>query len=488
MGEYKVKSVKVNAALNGVKNILKVVFPLITFPYVARILGVENLGKINFAQSIISYFTMFAALGISTYGVREGAKLRDNKEKLGKFANEIFTVNLITTFLSYAALIFVVFAIPRLRLYRPEILILSIAIAFNTIGVDWVNSIYEDYFYITIRSIVVQLINLILLFLLVREKSDIYVYAFLIALTPVLTGILNFFYCRRYVRILPTIHCNFRMHIKPMLVFFANAFAITIYCDSDMTMLGAITSDYYTGIYAVAVKVYNVIKNFGAAVILVTVPRLSNYYAQNKRKESEKLIQGITEVFILLVIPLTALLIILSPQIVVILGGTQYVDATLTLRILGVALLFSLFGGIITNCVNIPTGKETLNLNATIIAAVINIGLNFILIPVFKQDGAAFTTALAELAVIVVCLIKNHDWIKLYDKRRIANYMIQALIGTVCYLIAWFFMNEIVGKYNLFMCVGVFLLGSILYAIILTFFKNEYLRKSIMNIKNKVRR
>lgn len=486
MERYKTRSVKLNAVLNGIKNILKVVFPLITFPYITRVLGVENLGKINYAQSIVSYFTMFAALGISTYGVREGAKLRDDDEKLERFADEIFTVNLITTFLSYAALFSIVFTIPKLHDYQPEILILSIAIIFNTLGVDWVNSIYEDYLYITVRSIFIQLINIVLLLLLVRTKSDIYVYAFLITLNSILTGILNFCYCRKYVKIRPTRHCNFKLHIKPMLVFFANAFAITIYCDSDMTMLGAMTSDYYTGIYAVSVKVYNVIKNFGAAVILVTVPRLSNYYANNRKEESNKLIQGITEAFILSVIPLTALLIILSPEIVAILGGAQYSEATLTLRILAVALLFSLFGGIVTNCVNIPTGKEALNLNATIIAAAINIGLNIILIPRFKQNGAAFTTALAELTVIVICLIKNHRWIRLYNKRRLANYSMQAVTGAFCYFIAWIILKNVLNNSNLLMCFGVFLIGSALYIAALFVFKNEYLSKGILAIKRKL--
>ena len=152
------KSLKFNAILNVIKQLCSVIFPLITIPYVSRILQSENYGKYNFGNSIISYFSLIAALGVSTYAVREGAKYRDDLKKITKFSREIFTINIISMIISYL-LLFILLAVPSpLTSYRKLILIQSIVIFLTTIGADWINTIYEDFAYITLRYIFMQII------------------------------------------------------------------------------------------------------------------------------------------------------------------------------------------------------------------------------------------------------------------------------------------------------------------------------------------
>ena len=141
----KKKSLEINMILNAIKGIMRIIFPLITFPYVSKVLGVEGVGKYNFASSMVGYFIMFAGLGISTYAIREGAKIRENKQKSNQFISEIFSINLFSTLISYLLLAVLLCVWPVLQNYTILILILSIQIGFTTIGVEWIYSIFEDY-------------------------------------------------------------------------------------------------------------------------------------------------------------------------------------------------------------------------------------------------------------------------------------------------------------------------------------------------------
>lgn len=154
--KHRIKSIKVNAILNVTKQLCKVVFPLITMPYVTRVLQASGYGKYNFSSSIVSYFILLAGLGISDYAIREGARIRDNKKKFQIFSEEVFTINILSTIASYMILfVFLLFS-KKLLDYRLLIIVQSMSIILNTIGCDWINSVYEDYFYMqqeTVQSI-----------------------------------------------------------------------------------------------------------------------------------------------------------------------------------------------------------------------------------------------------------------------------------------------------------------------------------------------
>lgn len=138
---------------------MKLLFPLITFPYVSRILSPEGIGKVNFANSVVSYFALIASLGIGTYGIRESAKIRNNKEEFSQFFVEIFSINLISTIVSYLLLFLTLHFLQKFSLYRSLIMISSTSILFTTIGVDWILNSLEEYDFITIRSVFFSIHN-----------------------------------------------------------------------------------------------------------------------------------------------------------------------------------------------------------------------------------------------------------------------------------------------------------------------------------------
>lgn len=430
------KSLKINAILNTVRMSLKIIFPLITFPYVARILGTQRLGQINYVQSIINYMVLIADLGISTYAVRECAKIRSNKEKTEMFCNEIFSINIITTIITYILFYMGILFIYSLHQYRKLLLIMSISVMFNAIGSDWINSVFEDFFYTTIRSLFIQIFNLVCLFIFVHKENDIYIYAVLLSLNTILMGVINFVYCRRYVHLKFVIPKHVWNHIKAMMVFFANTVAVTLYCDSDTIMLGTMCDAYYVGLYAVAVKIYTVFKNIGAAVIVVTIPRLANYYQEDTDKWKNLIIQ-IVEVFTLFLPPLVTGIFVLARPIIIFLGGNQYLQAMPALKILSLSLLVALYSGIFTNCINITQNKEKINLVATICAATINILLQavigcFIIVIIHRIVMFFFDSIIFEVVFTVLSSILAYFVILILFRNKYVMNLINKFRNPLC--------------------------------------------------------
>lgn len=464
-----------NAILNGFKTILTVIFPLITFPYASRVLGVENIGKVNFSNSIVNYFVLLAGLGITTYATREGARIRDDKERLSAFCNQIFSINIITTSISYVALVVCMFVYPSLQGYKALLVVQGFNVIGTTIGIHWLYQIYEDYLYITVRTLFFQILSLVLLFTLVRNSGDYIMYAAVSVVSNVGSNILNFFHSRKYLKLRFSSTLNLKKHLKPIFVIFASTIAITIYVNSDTTMLGIIGTDYNVGIYSTSVKIYTVFKQLISAMILVSLPRLSNLWANGKKDEYYQNARMMLNMILVVVLPVIVGINVLANQAVLILAGKSYIEAVASLRILSVGLLFSVFGTFYTNAILLPLRKEKGVLVATVVSAVLNIGLNCFLIPIYFENAAAFTTVIAEAGVLIVQILYGKS-IKLgINKMDLSGVIIASIImGAVC----CFINSKISGV--IFSSIIVVLVGVIIYFLFLYIFKNSL----IMQIKD----
>ena len=222
------KSMGLNAILNSLQSLLNLVFPLVTFPYISRTLSVDGVGKYNFANSIISYFILLAGLGISVFAVREGAKLRDNRKEFSLFASRIFTINIVSTAISYLALFLILILSTSLQKYNTAILIFSIQIFFTTLGVDWIYTIFEEYGYITARNIIFKIISALLLFIFVRHRDDYLNYIIISVVASTGSYLLNFFHSKKFCDIKLVFNFNWKNYLTPILTIFASTVAIKI--------------------------------------------------------------------------------------------------------------------------------------------------------------------------------------------------------------------------------------------------------------------
>ena len=184
-------NVNKNTIFNTLKSIFGVIYPLITFPYISRVLMAENVGKINFGNSVVSYFSLIASLGVTTYAVRECSRVRDKKDELKKVSSQIFSINIFSTIIAYLALFITLIVARSLDNYKTLICIQSATILFTTLGADWLNTAMEDFKFIAIRTVGMQIAALVLMFIFVRKPDDYIVYAIISVVASSGANIIN---------------------------------------------------------------------------------------------------------------------------------------------------------------------------------------------------------------------------------------------------------------------------------------------------------
>ncbi len=399
-----------NAILNGIKQACSVLFPLISFAYCTRILGKDGVGVYSFSQSIVAYFVLIAALGIPNYAIREGTLLRDEESKLKQFIEQVYTINCTSMVLSFILLAGTVFVVPKLHGYVLPIAVLSAQLLLNTIGVDWINTILEDYIYLTVRYIVFQVVAFVCLVLFVRTERDVIIYVLITMLANVGGNVLNIFYIRRQ-RLYPRItrDINLKKHLTPILILFANNVAGVIYLNSDITMLGFFMSEADVGVYYASSKVYTLVKTLINAVIMVTIPRFTYYIGKGRLQEYKDKLSEIAGVLFLAVVPCMVGIISEAKTILLLIAGKGYEDGVPVVRMLALSIPFAVFACFFSYSVLIPNKKEKQFMIATIVAAVANIVMNFLMIPLVGLVGASITTFVAEGIVVSMSIWYSKD-------------------------------------------------------------------------------
>ena len=463
------KTIRVNAVLNTIKQLMQIVFPIITIPYATRTLLPENFGKINTGNSIISYITLLAGLGISTYAVREGSLVREDRKAFNDFSSQVFSINIVSTLISYGLLAMLMLLVPHYREYRTLLMIQSVSVLFATLGVDWINTIEEDYLYLTLRYIVLHIVSMGLLFTLVKQPSDYLLYAAICLVTSAGANILNIFYIRRYVNIRLTFQIDWRRHLPPILILFGNAVAITIYVSSDITMLEIYKGAQDVGIYSVSSKIYSIVKQILNAVIVVAIPRLSMLIGANNREDFSKLGRKIIGALVTLMCPLIAGIIVFREEAVFFVGGEDYMSGTGSLLILSFAVAASLLATFYSSCILMPLREEKHILIGTILSAIINVTLNLVFIPLWGGNGAAMTTLISELFVAVFFWYRvRKEQLRLLDRR----IVLLSLLGSGVVALFSMFMKRLLNPFVLYF--GISVIGSgILYGLIQIVGKNR---------------
>lgn len=421
--------------MNSILTASAMIFPLVTYPYVSRILQPEGIGTVSFANSVITYFSMFAQLGIPTYGIRACAKVRDDKEKLTRTVQEIMIINLLMCALVYVCFGISIAVIPQFRQEKTLYLLMGSLILFNTIGVEWLYKGLEQYSYITVRSIVFKFIALAAMFLLVHEKEDYILYGGITIFAVAGSNILNFINLRKHICLRPVGKYSLARHMKPIAVFFAMSVAMTVYTNMDTVMLGFIKGTTENGYYDAAVKIKNILVSFVASLGTVLLPRVSYYIETGEHDEFARITKKALNFIYLLATPLCLYFIFFARPAIYLLSGEMFANAVLPMQIIMLTLIFIGLTNIIGLQMLVPMGREHQVLYSEIAGAVINICVNAVLIPRIGAAGAAIGTVVAEVVVFIVQVICLRDTvIPALKKIPYLKNAAALLAGSVCSL------------------------------------------------------
>lgn len=477
----KQKSLKLNYILNLIKTVLGIIFPLISYPYVSRVLSVDGLGKINFSSSYANYFILLAAFGVSTFAVREGAKYRDDFEKLGKFATEMLLINIGTALISLLVMGVTLF-LPALHIYREIIVVFSLSIIFNTFGMEWYFQLNEEYQYITIRAIVFQILSIIAMFIFVKTREDVLVYACITVCANVGAQILNIFKIRHEIRLFNYNSYDLKKYIKPMTYIFLTLLAMNFYRYIDVTFLGFLKTDRSVGYYSLATKVTNILSSMVSSITVIITPRLAYYHGKGNKKEFFDLAYLSFDFLLLLGIPLSIAVVLLSPTLVAFLGGDAYLPSIDAVRLVSPVILISSLNALLITPILTVMNKEKEVLKLFIIALIFNMISNTIVINIFDFYGAAVITVFTEL---LICLGALFICNKYFDIKPFFSNVKDYIFGSIGIMICYFIVSHyITSQFLLFIVVTV--LGILIYFIILFLLKNKLAWQGLSLIKERI--
>ena len=395
-------SIKKNIIMNAILTMSTFIFPLITFPYVSRVLTPAGTGKISFATSVISYFSILANLGIPLYGIRACAKVRDNREELTRMTHELLAISVIMSVVSYVLLAAALIFVPRLQEEKLLMVVVSLSIVLTSIGMEWLYKALEQYTYITVRSVVFKAIGVIAMFLLIHSEEDYVLYGGITVLASSASGVLNLVNAHKYIGFRPVGNYDLKKHLKPAMVFFAMVCATTIYTNLDTVMLGFMTTDTDVGYYNAAVKIKGILVSVVASLGTVLLPRASYYIEHGDMGEFSRITNKALNFEMLLAIPLSVFFMLFANESILLLSGEAYEGSIIPMQVIMPTLVLIGITTILGIQILVPTGREKTVLYSVIAGAVVDVIINALLIPQMKSTGAAIGTLVAEFAVLVV--------------------------------------------------------------------------------------
>lgn len=420
------KSLSKNSIFYLVYNILNVLFPFITGMYVARILYPNDIGRVAYAQNVVQYFVILSFLGIPTYGLREVARKRDNKEQLSSLYSELLVINFISTCFFIFLYTFIVFFVDRFRSDSQLYIVVGFSLVLNFLNNSWLYDGLEEFQYISIRNTIVKTISFICLVAFVREPQDYLKYAIITVLGTGGNYILNILNSRKYVKF--RIHgLNLKQHLKPILFLVVVNIAIEIYTLVDTTMLGIIKTNENVAFYSYGSKINRICLQIINTFTMVIVPRITYYYKQNRTEEFNEMITKTLKVIIILSVPMIIGIQFVSEFAICKLYGDAYISSSYVLRILSGVLFFSPIGYLLGSRVMLVSGRENRMAICVCTGAVVNFVGNFFLIRYFGEVGAAIASLISEIVIMIIYINFGR---RVFRLNKMSNTVIKVIISS----------------------------------------------------------
>lgn len=470
-----------NIFYNVLLAISQVLFPLITFPYLARVLGPENIGLYNFSESYARYFALVAALGISVYGVREIAKKQDQPKALSNTFAELFLINLIATCILSVLYLFTIGYTNRLSSHANLFYWSFVFFFFQVFVLEWFFTGINQFKYIAIRFFSIRLIFVVAIFIFIKEANDYVKYMQLQVGLTFFLGVINFVYLFKFID-LKNIRINelsLLKHLKPLLLLFLTIFSISVYLHFDTVLLGILADNESVGYYSAPLKLVKIIIAVLAAITAAMFPKMVQFFEQGEMVEFEKMLKQSFELVVSIGIPTTILVYILAPEIIYILFGSSFEPAIRPLQISAPLILIVSLSTIFGFQILSVHSKDSSILKSAITGMLFSLVASFLFIPKFKQEGAAYIILFTELLVLSFFIYFSSKVVQLKNTKQVISREIAFAIPycVIPYMISTIALSTITKLI-------VVLISALLWFIVVHFFivKTSVFKTLIMDI------
>lgn len=460
--------IKKNFTYNLILTVSGYVFTFITFPYVSRVLGVENIGAVNFVDSIVNYFILLSMLGVGIIGIREVAKFKEDKNELENTFRDIFFPNAIITILSILVLLVCIFFIPKFNDYRTLLMIGVVKLLFNFTLIEWFFTGIENFKFVTIRSLIIKFFYVITVVLFVKNSNDTYLYYGLTCGMVVINAIMNWTFLTKFITI-KIKGINFR-YIKPIFTLGGYMVLTSLYVNFTVVYLGFTSGNTEVGYYTTASKLYSILLSVFTAFTAVMLPRMSSLLANNQFDEFKNAVSKSFDLLFLFSFPIVTWSVVFAPQIIYIIAGKGYEGAILPMRIIMPLMIVIGYAQILVIQILMPLKKDKIILFNSFIGAIVGLSLNFLIVGKLKSVGSSIVWLVCELILVILSqyFITKKMNIKFPFEIFFKHVFVAMPIGIICYLYNIFYNYSIIIN----VLVGVIMIVVYYSIITIKLFKN----------------
>ena len=369
---------KKNFLYSGTLTCANYIFPMLTYPYVARVLGVENIGICNFADAVISYFLLFSSMGIKSVGIREIAKAKGDQDRLNRVYGGLFTLVLISTCVAVLVLLVATNSVEKLYVHKELMYVGALRLFCDLFQVEWLFKGLEEFKYITIRSLIVKCFYVASVFVFVREAGDYPLYFALYTMMVLCNAAINFVHSRKFVR-LKWENLKIKSYIKPFFSLGMYMLLTSMYTSFNVAFLGFAGGEKQVGFYTTATKLYAIILSLYTAFTGVMLPRMSSLIENKEKDKFDDAINKSQHILFSFSIPIILFAIVFAPDIIRVVAGSGYEGAIKPMRIVIPLLVICGYEQIQVIQILMPMKQDKLILRNSIIGAVCGISLNLLI-------------------------------------------------------------------------------------------------------------
>lgn len=474
-------SIAKNYVYNLILTISNIIIPFITIPYITRVLNPEGIGAVAFTGSIVEYFVMFSVLGITLYGPREIASVRDDPEKLRDTFWNIQYTKILTVIVSYLA--FIIFTLFSQGKYRDLYIIQSINIINTLLDITFLFSGLEEFSKITTRGLLVKIISTILIFLAIRKPEDYYLYALISVLSNVFGSIIMWFYLPKHLSVTKPSFEKIKQILIGSFKLFVPLAAIEIYVVLDKTMVGILSTEAEVSYYTMSQRLVKIVLSLITSLGPVMMSKVSNLVSNNQHDQVEKYTRTIFDFVTYASILAIILTIFTMNDFVPIFFGSKFLKVKDLIVYITPIILFISWSNLFGIQIMVPMKKENYLTISVIAGAITNFTMNLVLIPKYKSLGAVIGTVVAEFTVTLVQIILVRKLINLKPLfNEIWKHILAGLVTS--------FTLILISKVNISPITNIFLrilLGGIIYIIAESILKSStnklLIQKAILLLK-----
>lgn len=444
-----------NYAYNLSYQLLVILLPIITTPYVTRIFSSDDLGTYGYFSSIVTYFVLLATLGVANYGTKE---ISAHRKELRQNFWGIYTLQSGATLLSIILYSLLCILVPGMQ--NPVAYILGLSLVSKGLDISWLFQGLEDFKKITVRNTTVKLLGVASIFLFVKSASDLYLYVFLLTIFELLGQLSMWLPARKYIG-----HPQFdwayaKQHVKPVILLFLPQIAISLYVTLDRTMLGALASTDDVGIYDQAIKVVNILLTLVTSLGSVMLPRVSSLLSSGDHKAVNKMHEMSFLIYNLVIFPMIAGMLIVNDDFVSFFLGQDFQEARYAIAIMVFRMFFIGWTNIMGIQILIPHNKNREFMLSTTIPAFVSVGMNLLLIPSFGFIGASIVSLATEVIVWLIQLYYTRDYLK---EVSIIPAMLKILLASVVMYVVLLLVKELVHIRPVLNVIIYTVIGAIIY-------------------------